>query len=434
MELIDIALRNNPETRSSWDAAKAAAYQLQATKSTLYPVVAAEAGYALTYQDFSGKGKDLAGGLVVEEDPTVEDPEALINPSTGVAVGEFIGVDENFTQLVVSDLSASYLLFDFGARCASIETARQALKVANWNHNRTIQNVMIRTLNSYYAYLEMKALLEAQNEDLKDAEMNLKAAKEMFDSGVRTRLDVLQAQSLLVNIHLKMEETRGMVQIEMGNLANALGLPANTPLNVASLPADLTQEEKVDSVESLMELAKQRRPDLAAGLAEYKKRQSEYCFAKADGMPFLTANGNLQKVDGLSRSIASGFVYSNTLSIEMPLFQGYYYTNRKRVAKAKVAGAYADLQSKESDVLLEVWKSYYSFKTAVKTYKYSEEFLKYTEETYEAALGGYKEGTNCILDLLSAQKLLSHARAEKIQARTQWVTSLAGIAYATGTL
>ncbi len=433
MELIDIALRNNPETRATWEAAKAAAYQLQAAKSTLYPHIEAEAGYAITYQNFSGNNKNIDSGLVVVADPAPEDQNELIDPSTGIAIGEFIGGNADFSQLIVSDLSASYLLFDFGARCASIESARQALQIANWNHNRHIQHVMIHVLNAYYAYLNVKAHLEAQKDDLEDAEMNLKAAKELFDAGVRTHLDVLQAQSLLVNIQLIMEETLGYVNIELGNLANALGLPANTPLSVASLP-DKMPSDQVDCVENLMEMAKQRRPDLAALLAEYNKKRADLAFAEADGLPFVTANADIERVDGLTRGISSGTVYSGALSVEIPLFQGYYYANRKRAAKAKVLQAFANLQSKESDVLLEVWKSYYSFKTAVKTYKYSEEFLKFTEETYESALGGYKEGTSSILDLLSAQKALSRARAHKIQARTEWVTSIAGIAYATGTL
>lgn len=434
MELIDIALRNNPDTKASWEAARAAAYNLQATKSTLYPSIRTVSSYAISYQDFSGKGKDMENGVVVVPDPTLEDETGLIDPSNGIAIGEFIGGTSAFSQLFVSDLSASYLLFDFGARCATIESARQALYMANWNHNRNIQNVMIQVLNSYYAYLEVKALLEAQKDDLEDAEMNLKAANELFEAGVRTQLDVLQSKSQLVNIQLNMEETRGFVQIELGNLANALGLPANTPLKVAALPKDPPKEDEMEGVDKLMEVAKTRRPDLAAFLADYNKKQADLCFAQADGLPFVTTNGDVQRIDGLTRSVESGFVYSGTLTLEIPLFQGYYYANRKRVAKAKVCQAFANLQAKESDVLLEVWKSYYSFKTAVKTYKYSEEFLKYTEETYEAAMGGYKEGTNSILDLLAAQKALSRARAHKIQARTQWITSLAGIAYATGSL
>lgn len=434
LELIDIALRNNPETRATWNRARAAAYQLQATKSTLYPIVGAEAGYAATYQDFGGSGKDLNSGVVVITDPTLEDENGFLDPSTGIAIGDFIGGSSNFSHLIVSDLSASYLLFDFGARCATIESARQALQAANWQHNRNLQSVMIHVLNAYYAYLDVKALLEAQQDDLEDAELNLEAAQELYNAGVKTQLDVLQSKSQLVNIQLIIEETKGFVQIELGNLANALGLPANTELSVAALPSDLPKEEKIDNVEELMEVAKQRRPDLAAYQADYKKKQAELKFANADGLPYVTANGEVQRVDGLTRSLSSGFVYSGTLSVEVPLFRGYYYTNQQRAAKARVSQACANLQSKESDVLLEVWKSYYAFNTAVQTYKYSEEFLKYTEMTYDAAMGGYKEGTGSILDLLSAQKALSRARAQKIQARTLWVTSLARIAYATGTL
>lgn len=432
-ELIDIALRNNPETRVSWASARAAAYRLQASKSTLYPSVAAEAGYAVTYQNFSGGHDDVTSGIIVITDPA-PDENGLIDPSTGIAFGEFIGGEQGTTQVFVSDLSASYLLFDCGKRCASIAVAREALHLANWSHNRTIQNVIIDVLYAYYAYLSAQALLEAQNDDLKDAETNLQAALELFQSGVKTQLDVLQSKSQLLNIQVGIEESKGIVQMQRGNLANALGYPANTPLHIAELPKEMAMEETVDSIENLMETAKQKRPDLAASLSDYKKKQAELAYTLADGLPSVSLNGDIERVDGISNSVASGFVYSGSLSVEMPLFQGFYFTNRRRAAKAQVAAAFANLQAKESDVLLDVWNSYYAFKTAVKTFQYSEEFLKYTELTYEAAMESYKEGTGCILDLLAAQKALSRARAQKIQARTEWVTSLAGIAYATGTL
>ncbi len=434
-QLIDIALTHNPETRVTWARARAASYQLQAVKSSLYPTVDAEVAYAVTYQNFQGGS---GGGIVITPEPGIEDDE-FIDPTslpapTTVAVGEFVGGNNGTNQLISSDISASYLLWDFGGRSASIQSARQSLQMANWMHNRNIQSVMINVLVAYYAYLDAKALLDAQEDDLKDAETNLEAATELYNAGVKTRVDMLQAQSQFVNTQLIIQETKGLVKTEMGNLANALGVPANTPLNVANLPEELPMDDILSNIDTLMETAKSCRPDLSAYQAEYQKRQADLKVAESDGKPFLTANADLERVDGLNRSVSSGYVYSGAIALEFPLYHGCYFSNRRREAKSNVAAAFAALQTKESDVLLEVWRSYYSFQTAVQTFKYSEEFLKYTEETYEAALGSYKEGIATILDVLSAQKALSRARAQIIQSRTQWVISLAGIAYATGTL
>ncbi len=50
------------------------------------------------------------------------------------------------------------------------------------------------------------------------------------------------------------------------------------------------------------------------------------------------------------------------------------------------------------------------------------------------ALGRYREGVGDILDLLSAQRALATARAQRINARLGWFTSLAQLARDAGVL
>lgn len=58
-------------------------------------------------------------------------------------------------------------MFDFGGREANVEAARQTLFVANWNHNRTLQTVILTILQSYYNYIAAQATVEAELENLK---------------------------------------------------------------------------------------------------------------------------------------------------------------------------------------------------------------------------------------------------------------------------
>ena len=50
------------------------------------------------------------------------------------------------------------------------------------------------------------------------------------------------------------------------------------------------------------------------------------------------------------------------------------------------------------------------------------------------ALARYQAGVGTILDLLAAQAALEGARAQMIQARSDWYVSLAQLAHDTGTL
>ena len=64
----------------------------------------------------------------------------------------------------------------------------------------------------------------------------------------------------------------------------------------------------------------------------------------------------------------------------------------------------------------------------------SEELFKSATESYDVASGRYKAGVGGILDLLAAQAALESARAQRVQAYTDWHLALAQLAHDAGTL
>lgn len=432
VELVDLALRNNPLTRVTWQNARAAAFNWRASKSTLYPSV------SLTEQLLFQK----VGGPSMGEDDVVSGSAGFAASTAtalnGIGAASFGGGGvrsfKNYNQWMISNLSFSYLLFDFGGRSASIEVARQALLAANWNHNRNLQTVVLEVLTDYYFHLQAKALFLAREADLKDAKANVDAAEGRFQGGVATKLDVLLAKSNLANNQLLLEQQRGAVKTTLGRLATSVGMPADTIFSVAKLPDDIKLETIHESMEGLIDIAKKERPDLAAAEANWLLLRQQTIVDWSEGMPTLVANGNVQQNSNIHFPSVNTHVYNASLFLNVPLFDGFYYVNNTRATASEAKAALADWKVQEINVVLEVVTSYYNFTTAVETVKFSEELLKYTNEAYEAAMASYRNGTGTILDVLAAQSALSNARAQYIQARTQWITSLTNVAYATGQL
>lgn len=430
--LIDIALRNNPDTRFTWQNARAAAFFWRSSFSTLFPNV------NLTEQLFLQKITGGAGS-VTDFDSISGLADAGDASDAAMAAGgsvPSIGVSGNsvYNQWLISTLSFSYLMLDFGGRAASIKSAREALFNADWTHNRSIQTVMLNVLTFYYQHLEAKALLAARELDLKEAKENLNSAEQQFAAGVVTIVDVLQAKSAYVNIQYQIEQLRGMTRSTLGKLATAMGMPANAQFEVAALPEDLQIEKVNKDIDELIKTAKAERPDLAAAEAYWREQEANVTVAWSEGMPTFTANGIIQDTDNIHHSKLDGRFYSGSILLNVPVFSGFFYVNQTRRAKAIAAAAYAEWKSKEDNALLEVVISYSNFETAVQQVKFADENYFYANKAYEAALANYRFGVNTILDVLVAEAALSNARAQKIQARTFWITSLTNIAYATGTL
>ncbi len=427
-ELIDIALQNNPQTKQSWQLARAAAFNMRASESTLYP--------SINFQDTLNFTK--VSSVLTQTTGTNASsitPGANNVNNTGGSVSNNRNVSlPGYNQTRVDNLTVSYLMLDAGGRIATIEAARQALLIANWMHNRTIQTVIVNVLDSYYNYVGAQALLEAKRQDLHDAEVNLDAAQQLFSAGLQTIVGVLQAESSYVNAELQLETVKGQVNTALGQLATALGLPANAVFTVAKLPETLPTDQISEDMDALMEIAKTERPDLAAAYHTYLQAKEQITVVNSAGWPIITANANVQNTVFIHNPSFNNQYYNGNLMLSVPIFSGFLYRNQTLQARANASAAFDNWQNTENNIFLQVVTNYYAYKTAVSTLKYSEEYLKYAQEAYDATLATYKNGTGTFLDVLVAQGVLANARAQRVQAKTQLVTSVANLAYATGTL
>ena len=395
--IVDIALRNSPETRAAWAEARAAAAEFKSRQGAYYPSL--DLNTHLTY----GKGSAVGGRLSYEQ--TTYGPYAELN----------------------------YLLFNFGARKASVEEGRQALLAANWMHNSAILDTVLGVERAYYEYLYNLALEQSQEAALKETQTSLDAAGERHKAGVATIADVLQAKTAYSQALLTMETVRGRVYVTRGSLATAMGLPASTVFEVEPLPETLPLISVSEKVEEHLEEARQKRPDLAAARSEALQARANLTAVRRDLFPSLSAAGSAGR-DYYEQRGGHSDEYLASVTMDFPLFRGFsrLYDIHRAEAQSEAAGA--RLSILEQNAALQVWMSYYSFKTAEQQLTASDDLLESAQQSYEVALGSYKAGVGSILDLLSAQSVLARARAQHVEARAFWLISIAQLAHDTGNL
>lgn len=422
-ELVDLALKNNPITYRTWADARAAAFNWEASKSLLYPTI--ELQESLTFNANKSNGS-LAGAENITTMGTIV--PSTLTPTPNTVGTAFSG----YSQHIIHNLTVSYLLLDFGGRDATIDAARHALFYSNWLHNRSLQDVIIAVLRAYYSYEQFLGLYQANLLNLRDAKVSLDSAQAQFEAGVKTHVDFFQAKANYVNFQLALEQSWGNLNSAMGQLASAVGVPADTIFEVEPIPEKLPVDEVTANMEELLEEAKQGRPDLAAAYANYQRALANVEVAQSSGLPTVTANVNYEWVNNIHIPSQNSSFRSGSITLNIPIFSGFLYINQERQAIAEAESAFAILQQTESQVLLDVVTAYYAFTTAGISVKFSEDFLKYAQEAYNGILIGYQAGTNSITDLLTNQTTLSNARAQLVQAKTQWLTSIANLAYATG--
>jgi outer membrane protein len=397
-QLIDVGLGNNMQTRAVWNAARSAAAAFGAARSAYFPRLTVDLNGGYTKASF-------AGGRFTAEYNSLTPSAAL-----------------------------SWLLLDFGGRKAGLEEARQTLAAANWTQNAVIQNIVLQVEQNYYLYLTAKALLKAQETALKEAQTNMDAADRRRQAGVATLADALQAKTALSRAEMNLVLSQGQIQIYKGALANTIGLPANTDFDVAEdLPAAVPLNQTAGEVERFIAEAQATRPDLAAARSAALKAEAHIDRVRSAGLPTLAASGSIGRIY-YNNQPKPGDSLIGAVLLDIPLFSGFSVNYQTLQARADAEAAKDQMKKMEQDVTLQVWTSYYSLKTAVQRVKTSQDLYAAAEQSYQVALAGYKEGIGSILELLSAQSTLENGRIQVIQAKADWLLSLAQFARDTGTL
>lgn len=363
------------------------------------------------------------------------------------------------------NLTLSYLLYDFGARAANLENARQTLAAVNATQDSTVQNLFLAAVQAYYQTRATQAAFEAATTSELAAKESFAAANARYLAGSATPADKLTAQTAYSQTTLSRITAAGAMRIAQGTLANLLGLDANIsvaliaateqassepekstaahmhPANTSPSRPDVKQQDDTpdgermeileQSIVALIEQARQNRPDLLAAEAQLEAAKAAADAARAAGRPTIamTTSSSQNNTAGItSRGTTFG------VSLTAPLFTGFAPTYRIRAAEAQIETRKAQLERIRLQVALDVWTAYQNLVTATQNRRTTINLLNSAEQSERVALGRYKAGSGIMLDLLNAQTTLASARQQRIQAELNWNIGRATLAQAMGML
>ena len=405
IELVGLALENNPSTKQAWYQALSAKAQVGEAQSAWYPTVTAE-------QDF-------------DTQHTVSK-----RPLQSLNQGD-----------IGANMKLAYLLVDFGGRSAKVEQAFQTLLATNFQFNQTFQNLLLNVASTYFNFFSTTALLEAAHMDVKDAKAALDATTQKFSAGIQAKVDVLQATASYQKMLYQLESAKGNLKTAEGEIAKVLGFPAGTPLNIMLPKKDVEFKVGTREVGQLIEEGLAKRPDLAAERAGLAAKIAAIKAARSDLWPTLNAQGSGSNDwyqyfgrHGLDYNNQHNYGYTAGVSVNWPLFEGFDTISKIKAAQADADAEFENLRQKELSATADVWDAYYNFVTATQKLEASKAYLDASQGSYDLSLDGYNSGLKSILDVLNAESDLSNARSQVITSRKELYTSFAQVAYATGTI
>jgi len=397
-DVIDLALRNSPQTGATWAQARAAAAVYGAASGRWFPGIDAA----------------VSGG----PSQSISQNPARIPPRRST---------------VTAALSLQYTLLDFGARSGAQSAAREGLYAADFTHNASLQSVVLQSETAYFSYQASRGLLDAARKAVETAQANLSAANRRHEVGLATIADVLQARTALAQTELAGQSAQGNVQAARAQLALALGLDANARFDVVPDTGTMPILALAEDVDSLIARAVRTRPDVAAARALARSSAAEIRAARSATLPSVTlgssAGRNYSNIQTLE-----GQTYLLTFGLSVPLFSGFSRENEVAAATDNAAAAAARAEQMRLQAVAQVFTSYYALQTATQRVTTAADLLASASRLEEVAEGRYAEGVGSILDLLTAQSVLADARAQSVQSRWTWHATLAQLSRDAGVL
>ncbi len=262
VQLTDLALLLNPETRQAWAAARAEAM-----------------------------------GVGVEAADQLPQIGLLLNFNRLQTASQTSGNQVPAQNRFGPNLALSWVLFDFGQRAAEVDAQRYRLLAANLAQNRALQGVAFQVEQAYYRVLGFEALVKATREQLHSFETGLDATRRRRESGLATIGDVYRAETAAGQARLLVQRTEGELRKSRGALNSAVGLPVNFPLQLRPWDDRPPVREISQSVDNLLDRIKMERPDLVAAEARARGARATAKAAAAAGKPSIEVAGTVGRVE-----------------------------------------------------------------------------------------------------------------------------------------
>ena len=397
-ELTEHALHERPESRTAWFGIQAEAARLDAAAAANWPTLTGQLSF-IQSRSLSSFGTSA---------PTLH----RYGPS----------------------LSLAYVLYDFGARAASIDAQRYQVVASLLNSNRVLQDVIAEVEAAYFALLGVKAQVDALTQLEKSLRASLDAAEVRLQGGLVSRADQLRARAALAEAQL----ARQAAERDQAKAEAALKL-ATSIEQMTSLVLDwkTTLPTELDAMNLLAELlaeAQRQRPDLQALQAAADSARAEAERARAARWPSLSLAANGGRSFFLEDDRMPSNSYSVGVTLSVPLFDGGRLAAEARAAERDAERLRAGIETQRSQVARAVTDAYHDVRHAQAQREGVAVQFDSASESALAAEARYSAGVGSLLELLTAQAALARARQSASQADSEWLAAFSRLNHALGRL
>ena len=376
-----------------------------------------------------------------------------------------VGTGYNFTDthtnrysdnngIYSAEASINQLIWNFGKTNANIRMYNFNRIASIYDFEKIVLDTIFAVKTNYYGVLAAKATVDINKANVQINERNYQRTKAYFDEGIKSKIDLVNAEVYLSDSKVTLVNSEKMYQNALVLLNNSMYVAFapeyeientetfNLQHNLApvsleridekadlSLPPEYvenafltSQVEKINVLENYefkpfpytfeeaVKLAYKNRPDLKAFDATVKAMKEALKYTKREYLPEISARAGYGYRDQYnSNSFNIGVNLSSSVNI---MGQKYRIDN----AKTQVDIAENEIELAKQDIYFEVQNLYVNMAQYEKQIPLLAVKVKQTLENFELADGRYAVGLGDYIELQDAKVNYNNAQVNYVQA------------------
>jgi outer membrane protein len=324
------------------------------------------------------------------------------------------------------DLTLYSTLYDFGKTRAREGAARSRRDAAEHSYSGSQQDLFLQVVRAYYGILEAYKLVQAADDEALQMTSHQKTAQALFEQGVVTRNDLLQAEVRVAASRQKQLSAMNGVDNGWLLLNYLTGAPARfrgelqeepviAPAPESSPAPDLSKRGEIAALKDAV----------AAGDFSVQEVKSGY-------YPELFAKLELNYMQ--NDKVREQAIMSATVGLKVNLYDGLATSSRLRQAVQVRSRDQERLRDLEAKVALELAQAQNDLRVAGARIKVVEKAIQQGVENLRITKDRYQEKVGTATEVVDAQTLLTQTRTDYYQSVFDLQVAAARVKRATGEL
>ena len=342
-------------------------------------------------------------------------------------------------NLMLGKLSLQQIIYDFGKTCSNVDLYKSDSISYSMANEQQISDKIKDVKKAYYDVLQSASLIKVNEENVKLNKSQLYRSQKYFEAGIRTKIDVSDAQVELIKSKLDLKQSAYDLKLAYAELDKVVGfMELELEYDVYSDELDLnnlysTLYDYDLTLTKAIEFAYENRYELKQYMAQIKSTEARADVSSSEYYPALSFNADYtkQKVDELTVNTPED-KWQASLNLDWNIYQGGATSADTQEKQILIDISKSEVQNSKLAIKKEATQAFINVYKTKDSVELSQSLLEVSIQKFDQASKRYENGLSDYIELQQARQGYIDSKASLVVNYYNYYSALAVLNNAIG--